>query len=215
MIDSQTSVALASLKRLPVYLKCLKDMRKDGVETVSSVAIAASAMVNQSVVKKDLSLAGVSEGKPRVGYKIDEIIEDIESFLGYNNTKDAVLVGVGRMGQALMSYKGFADYGLNIIAGFDICDKVIGTRINGKIVLPVGKLESAVEKLNVKMAILTTPADNAQIMCDLLVKAGIRAIWNFTPARLEVPPTVALKNENIAESLAVLSSQLQQILKKE
>jgi redox-sensing transcriptional repressor len=215
MIDTQTSVAVASLKRLPVYLKCLKQMKKDGAVTVSSVALASSAMVNPSVVKKDLSLAGVSEGKPRVGYLADELINDIETFLGYNNTKDAVLVGAGRMGQALMSYSGFEEYGLNILAGFDVSDKVIGTQINGKMVLPIGKLESAVERLNVKLAILTTPAESAQLMTDVLVKAGIRAIWNFTPAHLMVPPTVALKNENVAESLAVLSNQLNEILKNE
>jgi redox-sensing transcriptional repressor len=190
-------------------------MKAEGFVTVSSVALADALSLNPSLVKKDLSCAIVNEGKPKVGYTIDDLIEDIESFLGYNNTKDAVLVGVGKLGQALLGYRGFEKYGLNIIGGFDSDESIVAKEVNGKKILPIGKLASAVKKLNIKIAILTTPGEQAQAVTDILLRAGIRAIWNFTPAHLKAPDTVAIKNEDMAVSLAVLSQQLKEILKKE
>jgi redox-sensing transcriptional repressor len=213
--NSEGSVSLAVFNRLALYVRRLRDMKAEGFVTVSSVALADALSLNRSLVKKDISCAIVNEGKPKVGYNIDELIEDIESFLGYNNTKDAVLVGVGKLGQALMGYRGFEKYGLNIIGGFDIDETIVSKEINGKKILPTGKLESAVKKLNIKIAILTTPGEQAQAITDILVKAGIRAIWNFTPAHIKTPDDVAVKNEDMAVSLAVLSQQLKEILKKE
>ncbi len=215
MIEVEAPVSLAMYHRMPIYLKCLKAMQKEGKETVSSVALAEAAYENSSVVKKDLSCVIVNEGKPKVGYRVDELVRDIEDFLGYNNSKDAVLIGVGKLGQALLSYKGFEDQGLNIKAGFDVDYDKIGKVISGKRVLPTGKLESAIAKLNIKMAILAIPQEHAQEMADLLVKFGIRAIWNFSSAHIKVPDNIALKTENMAVSLAVLSKQLKEILEKE
>jgi redox-sensing transcriptional repressor len=190
-------------------------MKAEGYTAVSSVALADSLSLNPSLVKKDISFAIVKGGKPKIGYNIDELIGDIENFLGYNNTKDAVLVGVGKLGQALMGYQGFEKYGLNIIAGFDVDENIVLKEINGKRILPIHKLESAIRKLNIKIAILTTPQEQAQAVTDILVEAEIRAIWNFTPAHIKTPDTVAVKNEDMAVSLAVLSQQLKEILTKE
>ena len=208
-------VSLQTFHRMPQYLKTLYELRKDGREYVSSVTLAEMLNLTPSIVKKDLSQAKVQDGKPKVGYAVNDLIDDIENFLGYNNAKDAVLVGCGKLGQALLGYTGFADYGLNIIAGFDISDDVIGRKVQGKLILPTGKLEGAIKKLDIKIAILTVPQEHAQAMADALVKAGIRAIWNFTPAHISVPANIAVRNENMASSLAVLSAQLREILKKE
>lgn len=213
MADNE--VSLATYHRLPQYLKALYEMRKEGRETVSSVALAEVLSLSPSIVKKDLSAAKVLDGKPKVGYLVSDLIADLEEFLGCNNVKDAVLVGAGKLGQALLGYRGFAEYGLNIIAGFDVDDAIIGKSIHGKKILPTGKLASAIEKLDIKIAVLTVPQEHAQAMADLLVKAGIRGIWNFTQEHIVVPDSVALKNENMAASLAVLSAQLQEILRKE
>lgn len=215
MIDSETSVSVALFQRMPEYLKALRGMRKNGVQTVSSAALAEIVKLNPSVIKKDLSYASVETGKPRIGYSVNGLISGIEEFLGYNDPKDAILVGVGKLGQALMGYKGFAEYGLNILAGFDVNPDVIGKVINGKNVLPVDALCDEISRMSVKIAVLATPQDFAQKITDVLVASGIRAIWNFTPAHIVVPNTVALKNENMAASLAVLSNQLQEILRKE
>lgn len=209
------SISLATFQRMPRYLKFLKEKQVEGQENISSVAIAEALFLNAALVKKDLSQAIISEGKPKIGYSVDELICDIEEFLGYNNTKDAILVGVGKLGQALMEYKGFESYGLNIAAGFDIRDTIIGQEIDGKKILHLGKLESVIKKLDIKMAILTLPQDSAQDVADRLIKAGIKAIWNFTPCHINAPDNVAIKTENMAASLAVLSNQLKEILKKE
>ena len=200
---------------MPGYLRYLKQKEAEGTEYISSVGLADAMQENPAVVKKDLSMAVVSEGKPKVGYYIPDLIRDIESFMGYDNEKDAVLVGAGKLGQALLGYGGFEKYGLNIVAGFDVDPSLVGTEIHGKKILSSEKLTSTARKLNVKLAVLTLPASQAQKAADALVDAGIRAIWNFCPVTLNLPETVAVKNENMAASLAVLSAKLKEILKKE
>lgn len=200
---------------MPGYLRYLKKREADGAEYISSVGLAEAMQENPAVVKKDLSMAVVSEGKPKVGYYIPDLIRDIESFMGYDNEKDAVLVGAGKLGQALLGYSGFEKYGLNIVAGFDVDPTLIGTEVHGKKIFSYDRLVSAVEKLKIKLGVLTLPAAKAQEAADTLVRAGVRAIWNFSPVTLNLPDTVAVKNENMAASLALLSAKLKEILKKE
>ena len=215
MADNDKTLSLATLQRMPGYLRYLKQREAEGTEYISSVGLAEAMQENPSVVKKDLSMAVVSEGKPKVGYYIPDLVRDIESFMGYDNEKNAVLVGTGKLGQALLGYVGFEKYGLNIVAGFDTDPSLIGKEVHGKKILSADKLKDAVRKLKVKMAVLTLPASQAQKTADILVDAGVRAIWNFSPVGLNLPDTVAVKNENMAASLAVLSAKLKEILKKE
>ena len=215
MADNDKTLSLATLQRMPGYLRYLKQREAEGAEYISSVGLAEAMQENPSVVKKDLSMAVVSEGKPKVGYYIPDLVRDIESFMGYDNENDAVLVGTGKLGQALLGYVGFEKYGLNIVAGFDTDPSLIGKEVHGKKILSADKLKDAVRKLKVKMAVLTLPASQAQKTADILVDAGVRAIWNFSPVGLNLPDTVAVKNENMAASLAVLSAKLKEILKKE
>ncbi len=215
MADNDKSISLATLQRMPGYLRYLKQLNSEGTEYISSVGLADAMQENPAVAKKDLSMAVVSEGKPKIGYYIPDLIRDIESFMGYDHEKEAILVGVGKLGQALMGYSGFEKYGLNIIAGFDTDNALIGKEVHGKKILHVAKMASTVRKLGIKIAILTLPAAHAQVMADILVEAGIRAIWNFSPVSLNLPDNVAVKNENMAASLAVLSARLKEILSKE
>ena len=215
MVENDKTLSLATLQRMPGYLRYLKHKEADGAEYISSVGLAEAMQENPAVVKKDLSMAVVSEGKPKIGYYIPDLIRDIESFMGYDNEKDAVLVGAGKLGQALLGYGGFEKYGLNIVAGFDVDPVLVGTEVHGKKILSYDKLQDTVRKLNIKMAVLTLPAAQAQKAADALVEAGVRAIWNFCPVTLGLPDTVAVKNENMAASLAVLSAKLKEILKKE
>ena len=215
MADNDKTLSLATLQRMPGYLRYLKQREAEGAEYISSVGLAEAMQENPSVVKKDLSMAVVSEGKPKVGYYIPDLVRDIESFMGYDNEKNAVLVGTGKLGQALLGYVGFEKYGLNILAGFDTDPALVGTEVHGKKILSSEKLAETVKKLKVKMAVLTLPAAAAQKVANTLVEAGVRAIWNFSPVTLNLPGTVAVKNENMAASLAVLSAKLKEILKKE
>ena len=215
MAENDRSISMATLDRMQGYLLYLKRREEECQEYISSVGLAEVMQENPAVVKKDLSMAVVSEGKPKIGYYIPDLIRDIESFMGYDKEKEAVLVGAGKLGQALLGYGGFEKYGLSIVAGFDTDPELVGKEIHGKKILPAERLFSTIKRLDIKIAVLTLPASEAQRVADALVETGIRAIWNFCPVSLNLPDNVAVKNENMAASLAVLSAKLKEILKKE
>ena len=196
-----------TLQRLPGYLTYLKEIQAAGVRNTSATIIGKALNLYHVQVRKDL--AYVSDGgKPKVGYVVDELIDDLATFLGYGEDKQAVIVGVGKLGRTLLSYGGFADYGLNIVMGFDCDDRIYGLNINGKEILPIEKMKEMIEKYNIAIGIITVPAPIAQEVCNKLVDCGIRAIWNFAPVHLCTPENVFVQNENMAASLAVLSSEL-------
>jgi redox-sensing transcriptional repressor len=153
-------------------------------------------------------------GRPKIGYLRESLIEDIEQFLGYDNTTDAVLIGAGKLGQALMGYKGFDEYGLNILAAFDANPQREQTD-EGKPIYPISCLGEFLREHKVLMGIITVPAEYAQSVADQLIAGGIKAIWNFAPAHLEVPGNILVQYENMATSLAVLSVHLQAQIKEE
>ena len=155
----------------------------------------------------------VSEGgRPKVGYLRERLMEDISQFLGYDNTTEAILIGAGKLGQALMGYKGFQEYGLNILAAFDRDPAKEEPKVKHP-VYAIEKLENYCRSHKVLMGIITVPGECAQEVCDLLIKCGIKAIWNFAPAHLDVPAGILVQNENMATSLAVLSMHLQAQIK--
>ena len=205
-------ISKSVLKRLPGYLAYLKSLPEDASPYISATALANSLGMGEVQVRKDLAMV-CDGGRPKVGYPRELLIEDISQFLGYDNTTDAVLVGAGKLGQALMGYKGFDDYGLNILAAFDAAPAMEQTE-EGKRVYPMEKLESFCRKNNVLMAIITVPAEVAQSVCDRLIQCGIEAIWNFAPTHLDVPEKILVQNENMATSLAVLSMHLQAKIKE-
>ena len=201
-------ISKAVLRRLPGYLAFLKGL---DVQYISATTIAATLNMGEVQVRKDL--AAVSDGgRPKVGYERIALMEDISRFLGYDNTTDAILIGAGKLGQALLGYSGFEAYGLNILAAFDINPAV--TEAEGKPVLHINELENFCKTHKVLMGILTVPAEAAQAACDKLIACGIKAVWNFVPVHLEVPANILVQNENMATSLAVLSMHLQAQIKK-
>ena len=204
-------VSKSVLRRLPGYLAYLKNM-PDGCSThISATALANALGMGEVQVRKDLAMVS-DGGRPKIGYHRESLIDDIEQFLGYDNTTDAVLIGAGKLGQALMGYKGFDEYGLNILAAFDVNPKVEVTE-EGKSVYHISKLESYCRKHKVLMGIITVPGEHAQAAADLLIASGIKAIWSFAPAHLEVPPHILVQYENMATSFAVLSMHLQAQMK--
>lgn len=209
-IDSKktASVQKATLSRLPLYFSYLVEKQKEGLEYVSSTTIAKSLKFSPIQVRKDLAYVASLAGKPKLGFEVAPLIEDVVSYLGYNNTEEAVLVGVGRLGRTLMSYQGFENYGLSIVAGFDVESNLVGTDFNSKPVFHIDKFRSIVERLRTNIGIITVPPDRAQGVADLMVQSGIKAIWNFAPAHIETPVDVIVRTENLAASLAQLSSKL-------
>ena len=214
MVDKNTSIPNATLKRLPMYLRFLQDKRSEGVMNISSVTIADHFKFNSVQVKKDIALVSSVGGKPNVGFDLKTLIRDLENFLGCNSSQKACLVGVGKLGSALLSYKGFENYGLDVIAGFDVNPVLYGKTINGTTIYPMDELTSFVKANNVYMAIVAVQAKDAQTVCDQLVKSGILAIMNFAPERLSVPDGVVVQTVDIAASLAILSTKLKVILDK-
>lgn len=208
------SVSKQTLQRLPQYLNYLNTRKKEGVIHISATSIAAGLKLNEVQVRKDLALAA-SGGKPKVGYRIDELIADIRCFLGYDNVNEAILVGVGQLGKVLLSYYGFKEYGLEIVAAFDNDETLVGTVVNGKTIFGTDKIKDLCMRLNVHIGIITVPADNAQKAAGLLIESGIKAIWNFAPVHLNVPDNILVQNENMALSLSVLSKHLAEKMKKE
>lgn len=201
-------ISKKTLERLPVYYHYLSSVDEEGVSTISSPGIAAELQLNEVQVRKDIAAVSRTGGKPKTGYVIKELLSDIEEFLGYHNVNQAVLVGAGSLGQALLSYKGFEQYGVDIVMAFDTDNEKTDTKIAGKLVLPVEKLENLCARMNIHIGIITVPADAAQQVCDTLVAGGVKAVWNFAPVHLRVPEHVLVQNENMAVSLAALSKYL-------
>ena len=203
-------VSKSVLKRLPVYLSYLRGLPENGTPYISATALANALGMGEVQVRKDLALVS-DGGRPKIGYFRESLIEDISQFLGYDNTTDAILVGAGKLGQALLGYSGFAAYGLNILAAFDVASD--GGSVDGKNIHPMEQLESFCRQNKVLMGLITVPVQNAQEVCDRLIKCGIKAVWNFAPTHLDVPEGILVQNENMATSLAVLSMHLQAQIK--
>ena len=204
------NISKHTLQRLPMYLSYIKGLPEDAPKNISATTIAEALQLNDVQVRKDLASVS-SSGKPKVGYNVKDLIAELEAFLGYNDIDNAVIVGAGSLGKALLNYSGFKAYGLNIIAAFDLCEEP--TEFQGKTVFPIAQLESFCRKVNIHIGIITVPASSAQEICDLLVNSGIRAIWNFAPVHLVVPDGILVQNENMASSLALLSNHLREQMK--
>ena len=161
------SISKSVLRRLPTYLTYLKSIQDADSPYISATALAAALGMGEVQVRKDLAMVS-DGGRPKIGYPRELLIKDIEQFLGYDNTTDAILIGAGKLGQALMCYKGFDDYGLNILAGFDSSPDVDFTD-NGKPIYPLDHVESFCLGHKILMGIITTPERSAQQVCDQLI----------------------------------------------
>lgn len=202
----QTEVSRATLGRIPIYLKYLKSI-EDESKNISATAIARELGLGEVQVRKDLgTVSGV--GRPKTGYKVSELIYSLEKFLGADKTENVVIVGAGKLGKALLGYKGFEDYGLHIIAAFDKIIKSPVTENGEKTIYPMDNFPLFCKQNNVKIGIITVPAESAQEICDLFVKNGIKAIWNFAPCSLSVPEGINIQYENMALSLAYLNKKV-------
>ena len=200
-----------ALKRLPVYMSYLKSINNGENEYISSAAVAKALGLNEVQVRKDLGAVCKSTGVPKRGFLIRDLIGGISDYLGYESSKVAVLIGAGNLGMALMSYRGFENYGIRIVAAFDTNTAITD---NEKI-FNISKLGEICREYNVKIGVITVPEKSAQAACDLLVENGIKAIWNFAPTYLKAPEDILVQNENMASSLALLSNHLREKMAEE
>jgi redox-sensing transcriptional repressor len=197
-----------SIRRLPSYLHIIRSAQRNGQFYISGTVIAQELNLEPIQVRKDLAITGII-GKPKKGYPVDALIAAIERYLGWDEVHDAIVVGAGNLGSALMGYPEFRLHGLHIVAAFDTDPDKIGKKIHGVSIVGLNTLQTTIQGSKVEYAILTVPSSNAQEMADILVKNGIRAIWNFTNTKLNVPDDVVVQREDLSSGYALLAVMLQ------
>ncbi len=203
------------LQRYPIYLKLFRSLLEMGEVTISSPQIAKELGYSEEQIRKDLQAVSDEPGRPKKGRDLHQLVDTLESFLGYREDTLAILIGVGHLGNALLNYPNFDGMGLSIVAAFDNDQKKIGLKINDKTIYDSKELSERLPELKAKIAIICVPAGVAQEVVDKAIASGAKGIWNFAPTHINVPRGVVIENVNLASSLAVLSHRLNEELSKE
>lgn len=206
-------ITKAVLGRLPQYLSFLEDISNRNVPFISATKIAKELSLGEVLVRKDLNMV-CGKGRPKLGYRTDDLLKSIKSYLRCGDATPAVLVGAGKLGKALLGYDGFEEYGVRIAAAFDCSEQVLTTDGSPRI-LPMSEFGDFCKNNEVQIGIITVGAQNAQDVCRQMLENGITAIWNFAPCKLNVPEGILFRQENLAVSLAYLNSQLLNRRRKE
>ena len=200
-------VAESTIRRLSLYLRFLEEFEGQGIATVSSGALASRGSTTSAQVRKDLSFFG-SFGKRGLGYPVPELADRLRDILGLGRRYRVGMIGAGKIGSALVQYRGFRQRGFDIVAIYDSDPDKVGRQWNGLVIEHIDQLERDFETRPLDMAVLVTPGDAAQPVTDRLVKLGVKAILNFAPIQLVVPDDVVVKNVNLALELETLSYAL-------
>lgn len=198
-----------TLRRLPKYYHYLKRVQGTGQEIISATQMAEDLGIHHTQVRKDLAATG-SQGKPKVGHRVEDLLVSIEAFLNWNNFSEAFLVGAGNLGSALLGYTDFEKAGIRIVAAFDTSPAKVGRKIHGVEVFPTSQFEQRAEERRIAIGIITVPADRAQQIAETMVRSGLQAIWNFAPITLDVPGEIIVENVELYASLAVFSRKLEE-----
>lgn len=196
-----------TLRRLPWYLAYVNMLQAQGVEYVSSTQISKKINVDSSQIAKDLSFLSI-KGKTRIGYPVEHLAMELSNFLGFQQEHSAIMIGVGSLGAALMQDSGLMQYGLRIVAGFDINPEIIGSEICGVPVYDIADLKKQQNYYKANIGILAVPVEHAQESADLLSQCGVKAIWNFTPFRIRVSDDMVIQNTSIYAHLAVMYNRI-------
>lgn len=196
------------IRRLPDYLAYLLEKRSEGVEYISTLQISEDLFLNKEQVKKDMQIISTETGIPNKGRLVETLIKDIQNLLGYSENHKAILIGCGSLGKALLNYKGFKDYNLEIVAAFDNKDELIGTKINGIRVYSIDEIRDIKRQVDASIGIICVPSSDANSVALKLVASGIEAIWNFAPIKLNINDDVIVTNMDMAQSLANLAHRL-------
>lgn len=215
-IKDDNILTIAAIKRLGRYLKELRPLLKKNLEAVSASQLSRELGIHETQIRRDLALIGL-EGKPKIGHDLKEVTRVIETYLNVDNTSDAILVGVGHLGTALLAYNAFKKFensGIRIISAFDKNPVVIGQQVHNISVFDVAKMENLISRMSIHVGIITTPPENAQEIAERMIHAGITAIWNFAPVKLKLPHEVVVENAEIETGLTYISHMLKNRLKK-
>ncbi|MFA6291262.1 MAG: redox-sensing transcriptional repressor Rex [Victivallales bacterium] len=209
-MNSSSSVSIEMIRRLPKYYDVIDIAVKQGAKSISTSVIAEHLNLEPILVRKDLEQTG-AKGRPRVGFEAVELMDRIAGFLGWGSLDNIVLVGCGSLGSALLGHKGFSRSGFDIVAGFDVDKEKIGRSIHGKKILPLSKLKDLCQRMHIEVGIISTPAEHAQSIADLMMESGIKGIWNFSGAPLKTPKNVIVHQEDMAASLVILIRKMNRL----
>jgi redox-sensing transcriptional repressor len=200
-------IADSTVRRLSAYLRFLEDFENRGLTTISSEELAQRGGTTSAQVRKDLSFFG-SFGKRGLGYSVPELAGRLREILGLGREWRVVIVGAGKIGAALAQYRGFKQRGFTILAAYDNNPEKVGRKLEGIPVRDIEQLEKDIQRDKPDIVVLTVPGDQAQKVVDRVAKAGVKAVLNFAPTQLQVPPDVTVKTVNMAMELEGLSFAL-------
>ena len=200
-------IAESTVRRLSAYLRFLEEAEAHGHHTISSGELAAQGGTTSAQVRKDLSFFG-SFGKRGLGYSVSALSSSLRDILGLGRQWNVVIVGAGKIGAALAQYRGFRERGFKVVGAYDEDPALVGRSLDGVVVRDQRELDADIAKLKPHIALIAVPAEAAQGLVDRVVKAGVRAILNFAPAPITVPPHVTLRSVNMALELEILSYAL-------
>ncbi len=208
-MSNKKKIAESAISRLSLYLRILEDMVEEGEPTVSSQTMASQSGTTAAQVRKDLSLFG-SFGRRGLGYSSTDLVSRIRQILGLNRRWKIGVIGMGRIGSALIEHKGFFDRGFDIVALFDTSDFKVGSNVHGLKVHHVNEIRALVQDKSIEIVVLTVPVEAVTDVTDLINGSGVRGILNWTPARLAVSQSIEVKNVNMVMELEALSFKLSQ-----
>lgn len=194
----------AVVRRLPVYLRYLKELTANGVSTVSSQELGEKLKLNPAQIRKDLAYFG-EFGRKGIGYDVEYLVEKIRQILKLDQVVHVALAGAGNLGRALCNYNAFARDNMKIVAVFDAMPEKFGEKINNLTVQPISELAATVRERGIRIGIITVPATDAQSVADQFVEAGVEAILNFAPAILKVPDNVRIHHADFTIDLQSLA----------
>lgn len=210
LMEKKKNISMAVIKRLPKYHRYLLELLNNDVDRISSKELGEKIGFTASQIRQDLNCFG-DFGQQGYGYNVKELYNQISSILGLTKEYKTVIIGAGNIGQAIANYTDFEKLGFRLLSIFDINPKIIGLKIRDVEVRDIDYLESFLNENAVDIAVLCVPKLNAQKVCDIIVKSGVKGIWNFAPTDLVVPEEVIVENVHLSDSLLTLSCLLKDV----
>lgn len=204
---TKEAVPRGVVARLPIYFRYLLELEATGVERVSSAQLGDALDFTAAQIRSDLSYFG-SFGQQGYGYNVQELLQQVKQILGIDRTYGLALIGAGNLGKALASYDDFRNKGFELRAIFDVDPLLIGNYHGGCMIRPIQELKEHLKQNPVDIGVIATPKESGQEVCDLLVEAGVKSIWNFSPAQLNVPDHVTVEHIYLTDSLLRLTFRL-------
>ncbi len=203
-----------TITRLAQYLNCLSLLPREHFHEISSKELAGKIDLKPTQVRQDFHhFGGFSQAGYR--YKVNDLIVGLERILGLDKTQNMVIVGIGHLGQALANYRNFEKLGLHLVGLFDVNPKLIGIAIRDVRIRDIDDLPQVVREQNATIGVITTPIEAAQSTANLMISAGIKGIWNFSPVNLSTPPEIIVQNEHLSVGLMTLSYRLKTLKEQE